>query len=144
MNAGAATLDIYRKIDREKAIIHAANHIRHATSNASVNAQVESQIRDARRNIEYFQQTLQELETRKMDEDLNVLAIQNVENKRPPSQGHKDSSGFGGNTEKGLVVSEYDSRDVGGARETLPHTASYTAPGLENRLPYPNYSGLGK
>lgn len=48
MDVSGAKLKIYRKIDREKGILHAADHMRHATNNASVNAQVESQIRDAR------------------------------------------------------------------------------------------------
>ncbi|PVH96128.1 kinase-like protein [Periconia macrospinosa] len=53
-----AIQDIYRKIDREKAIINATQHIRNATDNASVNSRIESQVREARRNIEYFEQIL--------------------------------------------------------------------------------------
>ena len=54
MDVSGAKLKIYRKIDREKAILHAADHMRHATNNASVNAQVESQIRDARQKYRAF------------------------------------------------------------------------------------------
>jgi hypothetical protein len=146
MDAYAAKLNIYPKIDREKAIIHAADHMRHATNNASVNAQVESLIWDARRNIEHFLQTLQELQIRKINKDLNVLAKQDNESQLPPSQGHGASIGFGDYAEQGLLVSEHDSRGVGGAQETLLHQASYTSPGPRNRTPrpYQNYSGLGK
>ena len=146
MDEGPSKLEIYRKIDREEAIIHAADHMRHATNNASVNAQVESQIRDAKRNIEHLQEILQEVQIRKINEDPNVLAKQNYESQLPPSQSYGTSFGFGGYTEQGLLVSEHDGRGVGGAQETLLHQASYTAPGSVNRppTPYQNYSGLGK
>ena len=142
MDVSAAKLDTYRKIDGEKVVIHAADHMRHATNNASVNAQSESQIR----NIEHFQQTLQELQIRKKNEDSNVLAKQDNENQLPPSQGHGASFGFGDYTEQGLLISEHDSCGIGGAQETLLHQASYTDPEAENRppRPYQNYSGLGR
>ena len=146
MDEGPSKLEIYRKIDREKAIIHAADHMRHVTNNPSVNAQVESQIRDAKRNIEHFQEILQEVQKRKVKEDPKILAKQDNERQLPPSQSYRASFGSGDCTEQGLLVSEHDSRGVDWAQETLLHQASYTAPGSVNRppTPYQNYSGLGK
>lgn len=57
--------EVYRKIDREKALINAANHMRTSTNNAAVQARVDSNIRDSRRNIGYLEEKLQELQLRK-------------------------------------------------------------------------------
>ena len=62
---GAIT-EVYRKIEREKALINAASHMRTSTNNAAVQARVDSNIRDSRRNIGYLEEKLQELQLRKM------------------------------------------------------------------------------
>jgi hypothetical protein len=64
-----AIADIYKKIEREKALINAANHMRQSTNNAAVQARVDSNIRDGRRNIGYLEEKLQELQIRKMGGD---------------------------------------------------------------------------
>ncbi len=56
--------DIYKKIEREKTLITAATHMRQSTSNAAVQARVDSTIRDGRRNITYLEDKLQELQLR--------------------------------------------------------------------------------
>ena len=60
-----AITEVYRKIDREKALITAATHMRQSTNNATVQARVDSNIRDGRRNISYLEDKLQELQLRK-------------------------------------------------------------------------------
>ncbi|RMZ85554.1 hypothetical protein DV737_g577, partial [Chaetothyriales sp. CBS 132003] len=42
-----AIAEVYRKIEREKALINAASHMRQSTSNAAVQARVDSNIRDS-------------------------------------------------------------------------------------------------
>jgi len=61
-----AIAEVYRKIEREKALINAATHMRQSTNNAAVQARVDSNIRDGRRNISYLEDKLQELQLRKM------------------------------------------------------------------------------
>lgn len=60
-----AIAEVYRKIEREKALINAATHMRQSTNNAAVQARVDSNIRDGRRNISYLEDKLQELQLRK-------------------------------------------------------------------------------
>lgn len=60
-----AIAEVYRKIEREKALINAATHMRQSTNNAAVQARVDSNIRDGRRNITYLEDKLQELQLRK-------------------------------------------------------------------------------
>ena len=59
-----AIAEVYRKIEREKALINAATHMRQSTNNAAVQARVDSNIRDSRRNISYLEEKLAELQLR--------------------------------------------------------------------------------
>ncbi len=59
-----AIAEVHRKIEREKALINAATHMRQSTNNAAVQARVDSNIRDGRRNISYLEDKLQELQLR--------------------------------------------------------------------------------
>ncbi|RMD44923.1 hypothetical protein DV735_g87, partial [Chaetothyriales sp. CBS 134920] len=61
-----AIAEVYRKIEREKALINAATHMRQSTNNATVQARVDSNIRDSRRNITYLETKLEELQIRKL------------------------------------------------------------------------------
>ena len=100
MNDDAAAQQIYQKIEREKAIINAANALRQATNNASVLSRGESQIRDARRNIQYFEQRLQELRTR---QGMGNLSISGNGGPPPPQHGSPGGgrSGGGMNNQQG-------------------------------------------
>lgn len=63
--AGDATIqDLHRKIQREREIINAAQHMLQASGNTTVAAGIDSQIREGRRNIQYFEQTLRDLQSR--------------------------------------------------------------------------------
>lgn len=79
-----AIAEVYRKIEREKALINAASHMRQSTNNSAVQARVDSNIRDSRRNIGYLEEKLQELQLRKMGQD-NEGA--------PPPPAHGGSAG---------------------------------------------------
>lgn len=63
-----AIAEVFRKIEREKALINAATHMRQSTSNAAVQARVDSNIKDGRRNITYLEDKLRELQIRKHGE----------------------------------------------------------------------------
>lgn len=132
MNEDQAIQDLRRKIERERAIINAANVMRGATSNAQVNSRVDSQIRDARRNMQYFEQTLQDLQQRKnQPPDMGNLSI--AENAgRPPPPPKDGSRGMDGYNQQG------------GQAMRAPQP-QYAQPGPSDRGPRqrPNYSKLG-
>jgi hypothetical protein len=56
--------EVYRKIDREKALIAAASHMRQSTNNPTVQARVDSNIRESRKNITYLEEKVRELQLR--------------------------------------------------------------------------------
>jgi hypothetical protein len=60
----SAIAEVYRKIEREKALINAATHMRSSTNNPAVQQRVDSNIRDSRRNITYLEEKLSELQIR--------------------------------------------------------------------------------
>ncbi|KAK4617654.1 hypothetical protein CLAFUW4_12247 [Fulvia fulva] len=151
MNDDTAMHEIRKKIDREKAIIHAANQMRQATNNPGVNARVDSQIRDARRNIQYFEQTLNDLTARKMGNDMNNLSVTGNGGPTPPQHGRGGSTASGHNNEQGYGGGGGDYGDpgpggysMGGAPGLMPPRAPYAPPGPGDRSPRarPNYSKL--
>ena len=150
MNDDAAMQQIHQKIDREKAIIHAANQVRQATDNASVISRAESQIRDARRNIQYFESTLQNLQQRRLGEDMNNMSLSS--NGAYSSSRSQDQTGMGNNNQQGYGgEADYGNPgqggySMGGAPGLMPPRAPYAPPGPSDRTPKarPNYSKLGK
>jgi len=157
-----AIADIYRKIEREKTLINAATHMRQSTSNASVQARVDSNIRDGRRNITYLEEKLQELQLRKQGSRL--------EDGGPPppthgGQGQQAQPGRGarGGTAPGPTPPPKDSRGYAVERGDYgdPGPGGYSQGGtgmMPPRAPYgdprpyntpipkarPNFSKLGK
>lgn len=158
MNEEAAISEVYRKIDREKAIINAANQMRQATNNASVNSRVDSQIRDARRNIQYFEQTLQDLRSRKMGGDMQNMSL-NAGNGGPTPPAHGSAAGqqqAGGMPPRRDVPGSYAGAgdygapgpggySMGGGHGLMPPRAPYAPPNPAERTPRarPTYSKLG-
>lgn len=59
-----ALASILQKIDREKALIKGANGMRQQ-SNEVVKARLDVTIRDARKNLQYFEERLRELQMKK-------------------------------------------------------------------------------
>ncbi|EER38922.1 predicted protein, partial [Histoplasma capsulatum H143] len=60
---------VYRKIEREKALITAATNMRQSTDNPLVQQRVDANIRDSRKNIVYLEEKMRELQIRKMGRD---------------------------------------------------------------------------
>lgn len=150
MNEDAALQEIYRKIDREKAIINGLNQMRQATNNASVNARVDSQVRDARRNIQYFEQTLTDLRAKKLSVDMGNMSMSG--NGGPPASqyGGTQQTGRGGNNQQGYGggregdYGSSGSATAHGGEELAPPRAPYAPPGPADRSPRnrPTYSKL--
>lgn len=151
MNEDAAMQEIYRKIDRENAIINAANQMRQATNNASVNSRVESNIREARRNIQYFEETLNNLKARHMGNDMSNLSLSGNGGPTPSQHARGGSSGSGRHNEPGYGGgADYGNPgpggySMGGGAGLMPPRAPYAPPGPADRSPRgrPNYSKLG-
>lgn len=79
--------EIHRKIDREKALINAAKSMRQSTSNPAVVSRIEGQMRDGMRNIQYFEQTLRDLQMRKLGTDVGSMQLGS--NGGPPPPAHQ-------------------------------------------------------
>lgn len=60
--------EVNRKIEREKALINGATHMRQSTNNAAVQARADSNIKDGRRNIAYLEEQLRKLQIRKVND----------------------------------------------------------------------------
>ncbi|EME78570.1 uncharacterized protein MYCFIDRAFT_104873, partial [Pseudocercospora fijiensis CIRAD86] len=145
-----AMQEIYRKIDREKAIINAANHLKQASNNVSVTSRADSQVRDARRNIQYFEQTLNDLRARRMGNDMNNLSMSSNGGPAGSAHGRAGSSGsghdnqqsYGGGADYGAPG--HGGYSMGGAPGLMPPRAPYSsAPSDRSPKARPNYSKLG-
>lgn len=64
MDGDELVATVYRKIEREKALIHAASNIRQSTDNPLVQQRVDSNIRDSKKNIAYLEEKMRELQLR--------------------------------------------------------------------------------
>jgi classical protein kinase C len=155
--------NVHRKIDREKALIIAANAMRQSTSNPAVLSRLDAQIRDGRRNIEYFEGTLRDLEMQRMGSDVENLSLQQGGGGLAPGQGPPGSAQRSGrnpltpppkpgwNSHVGPDNGGYGdpgpggySQQLGGGHGLMPPRAPY-APGPHGgQKQKPNYSRLGK
>lgn len=87
MNDDELMNQVYRKIEREKVIINAANAMRQS-SNPQVQQSLDSQVREAQKGIYYLEERMRELQMRRKGQGANVQGMgQNAgqEGPRPPS-----------------------------------------------------------
>ena len=66
MNDDDLINQVYRKIEREKVLINAANNMRQS-SNPQVQQSLDSQIRESRKGIDYLEERMRELQVRRME-----------------------------------------------------------------------------
>ncbi|KAJ5677984.1 uncharacterized protein N7477_003617 [Penicillium maclennaniae] len=64
MDGDEVIASVYRKIEREKALIAAASNMRQSTDNPLVQQRVDANIRDGRKNIAYLEEKMRELQVR--------------------------------------------------------------------------------
>ena len=83
-DSDAQIIEVQRKIDREKALINGATHMRQSTNNAAVQSRADSTIKEGRRNIAFLEEALQKLQLRKVNDGA------------PPPPAH----GYGGPTQR--------------------------------------------
>jgi hypothetical protein len=161
-NDDDALSSVYKKIERERALLNAANQMRQQTQNESVRARIDTQMREGRRNIQYLEERMQELQARKLGqgvENMNLGPGNNGGPDRPYSAGLRDDrdgapapppkDGRGGSTEAGSDRGGYgiaDYSQIGGHGDMMPPRHPYAPPGPGSAMPKsrPNYTQLGK
>lgn len=74
MNDDELINQVYRKIEREKVIINAANAMRQS-SNPQVQQSLDSQVREAQKGIYYLEERMRELQLRRTGQGANPQAM---------------------------------------------------------------------
>lgn len=156
-NDDEALASAYKKIEREKALLNAANAMRQQTNNESVKSRLDTQMREGRRNIQYFEDKLRELQMRKMGQGVDNMNLgpgssgsQGPMNDRaggPPMPPPKDSRGYteAGSDQGGYGTQQYS--QIGGHGDMMPPRHPYAPPGPgQTGVPKtrPHYSKLGE
>lgn len=138
-------MDLYKKIEREKALIQAANLMRQQTNNDQVRSKLDNQMREGKRNLEFFEGKLQELQLRRGMGDMSLggssssasrpANLRNDTN-NPPTPPPKDASGMpmsGGDPQYSQI----------GAGDMMPPGPPFASPGPSIPKPRPNFTKLG-
>ncbi|KAJ9290139.1 protein kinase c [Paecilomyces variotii] len=134
---------VYRKIEREKALINAATNMRQSTDNPMVHQRVDANIRDGRKNIAYLEEKMRELQLRRLGQDGGGSPTAERHPDGTPMPPPKDSPTYPGNDQG-------DYGDVGpggysqGGTGTMPSRAPFADPRPFAPIPKarPNYSKL--
>ncbi|KAF2735464.1 hypothetical protein EJ04DRAFT_194884 [Polyplosphaeria fusca] len=147
MNIDETVTNVQRKIEREKALINAANAMRQSTNNPAVLSRLDGQLRDGRRNIEYFEGTLRDLEMRKMGQDVQGMSLQpggpgGRKAGNPLTPPPKDGwNGYMAQDQGGYGDPQGGYSNISGGQGLMPPRAPYaSAPGQQPKRA--NYSKL--
>lgn len=162
-NDDEALASAYKKIERERALLNAANAMRQQTNNESVRSRLDNQMREGRRNIQYFEEKLRELQMRKMGQGMDNMNLGPSDNGGPagrslisgmhnnrdggaPTPPPKDSRGnyIQQSSDRGdYGIQEYS--QIGGHGDMMPPRHPYAPPGPGAGIPKsrPNYTKLG-
>ncbi|KAI4625151.1 Serine/threonine kinase [Alternaria ethzedia] len=142
-NVDETVANVQRKIDRERALINAANAMRQSTNNPAVLSRLDGQIKDGRRNIDYFESKLRDLDVQRTSTGMENMSLQpgrgpNNPLTPPPKDGWngyvQEQGAYGG------PESQYS--QLSGGQALQPPRAPYAppAPGAPNKRP--NFSKL--
>lgn len=154
-----AMANIYKKIEREKALINAANSMRQQTNNDDVRSRLDSQMREGRRNIQFFEEKLRDLQMKRLGQGVDSMSIgpasPSSSSARPtsgdmrsdtaegaPALPPKDTGGFSG--DRGSYGSLPYSQ-IGGHGDLMPPRHPFPPPGPTSSAPKmrPNFTKLG-
>lgn len=113
--------EVFSKIEREKVLINAASNMRQSTNNPMVQARLDSNIRDSRRNIGYLEEQMQKLE------------LQHTGNRGPPPPTHG---------RQGQSNAERSTRDMGNTPPPPPKDGNPSD--VPSRKPRHTPSKLGR
>lgn len=144
-NLDATIANVREKLEKERLIIASANTMRHSTGNPDVIARLDSQLRDSRRNIEYFESTLQDLEMKRMGSGVDNMSLQPGSRKAgnpltpPPKDGW---NGYMGQDNYGDSQGGYN--NLSGGAGLMPQSGPFTPAPPTAQSKRPNYSRLGR
>ncbi|KAG8527599.1 uncharacterized protein KY384_007752 [Bacidia gigantensis] len=159
MNDDEKINQVYRKIEREKVLINAANAMRQ-NSNPQVQASLDSQIRESRRGIEYLEESMRELQMRRMENMDGGQAggpqppthgspqqrnLRNAQKSNPPTPPPKDGrSGYVEEGDYGDPANGGYMNNMSGGSGMMPPRAPFGPPGPDSSMPRsrPNYTKL--
>lgn len=96
MDGDELIASVYRKIEREKALIAAASNMRQSTDNPLVQQRVDVNIRDGRKNIAYLEEKMRELQIRRIEQEGGGSPGQRGGPAPPPKDGYlrEDEAGY--------------------------------------------------
>lgn len=144
---------VFKKIERERALLNAANQMRQQTQNEQVKARLDTQMREGRRNIQYLEERMQELQMRKMGQDMENMNLSPV----GTGPGRRASEGYDGRSGPSTPLAKsprthidagqgtsYGMQETGGSQgELMPSRHPFAPPGPSSSLPKrPNYTKL--
>lgn len=147
MNEEEAIHTIHKKIEREKALINAANAMRAQTANEAVRSRIDSQMRDGRRNLQFFEEKLQDIKMRRVNSGMDNMALagpsgaEKDDSGAPPAPPPKDPAAWG---DRGNYGSSNYSQ-IGQHGDLMPPRHPYAPPGPNQGIPKPrpNFTKLG-
>lgn len=158
MNDDDAMANIYKKIEREKALINAANSMRQQTNNDDVRSRLDSQMREGRRNLSFFEEKLRDLQMKRLGHGVESMSMSSGsttvgsirpqsgdirgDGEGPPPPPPKDAGGWSG--DRGSYGSQQYSQ-IGGHGDMMPPRHPYAPPGPTSSIPKPrpNFTKLG-
>ncbi|UKZ54155.1 Serine/threonine kinase [Trichoderma virens] len=121
MNEDEAIQSINKKIEREKALINAANAMRSQTNNEAVRSRLDSQMRDGRRNLQFFEEKLRDIQMRRVGQGVEGMSLGGDDAGAPPPP-PKDASGSWGDQ-------AYGQGQAGPPSDLAPPRHNFGAPG---------------
>ncbi|UQC76694.1 calcium-independent protein kinase C, partial [Colletotrichum lupini] len=147
MNDEDAIQNILKKIEREKALLNAANAMRAQTNNEAVRSRLDSQMRDGRRNLQFFEEKLREAQLRRGMDNMSMgspsgdgrpLSGDVEDAPAPPPKdanawAERGGYGAGSATSGGNV--QYS--QIGGHADLMPPRHPYANPGPSSSIPKP-------
>ncbi|KAF2680022.1 HR1-domain-containing protein [Lentithecium fluviatile CBS 122367] len=144
MNVDETVANVQRKIDREKALINAANAMRQSTNNPAVLSRLDGQIRDGHRNIEYFESKLRDLDMQRTQASMDSMSLQpGAKNNNPLTPPPKDGwNGYMDQDQGGYGDSQGGYSNLSGGQQLMPPRAPYAPQGPGAQPKRPNYSKL--
>jgi hypothetical protein len=116
--------EIRQRINREKALLSAANTMRQSTNNPLVLQGIDTKIRDGRKNIEYLESRLREHQMNQMNQRMGNLDV--------------GQAGYGNQDDQ-----QYS--QLSGGNSMMPPNAPFARQPPGSKVPNsrPNYSRLG-
>lgn len=162
MNDDVRINDVRQRIVRQKAVLSGALNMRASTDNPSVQSGLDNEIRESRRNIDYLEARLKELQLSRTDGSTSSQASSVVANSASPGQSRsttRQQAGRGYSNDPSSGSIGHHGGDEGGygdpgpggyssldaPHNTMPPRAPFSAPppGSNVGRVRPTYSRLG-